>query len=74
MRMNPKLSQVFEICEDSLHPGHRRNLAHQLNTVRPQIDLDHQPIFHQTKVLVARAIQRLDSRSKLQGFFYQEVA
>jgi len=72
--MHPKFSQMFKIGENSLHPGDRRSLAHQLDTVSPQVDLDRQPIFHQTKVLVASAIQRLDSRGKLQGFFYQMEA
>jgi len=74
VRMHPKFSKVLEIGEDSLHPGDRRSLAHQLYAVSPQIDLDLQPIFHQTKILVACAIQRLDSRGKMQGFFYQVAA
>jgi len=63
VRMHSGLSKMFKVGKDALNPGHRCRLSHQLDTVRSKIDLDVQPIFHQTKVLVARAIQRLDSGS-----------
>jgi hypothetical protein len=74
VRMHADLAQVLEVREDTLHAGHRRGLAHYLDGVRSKVDLDVQPIFQQTKVFVARAIQRLDSRGKQQRFFYQGFA
>lgn len=71
MRVNAEFPEMFEVGKDTFHSSYFRCFSFYVKGVGPQIDLNIETIFHQAKVLVTCAVQRLDSGRKLECFFYQ---